>query len=91
MNSSRTPDPNRREPQSKPFLPRWFVIWAGILAVLVILKSLGLQVFVEVEYDGEPFIAGLTELETYLIPLGLIGIYFLGCWLWDKLFGSRDA
>lgn len=72
-------------------MPRWFVIWAGILVVLIILKSLGLQVYIEFEYDGEPFIAGLTELKTYLIPLGLIGIYFLGCWLWDKFFGSRNV
>ena len=84
-------DPKAKEPQHKPFLPRWFVIWAGILVALVVLKSLGLQIYIEFEYDGEPFTAGLTELETYLIPLGLIGVYFLCCWLWDKVFGSRNS
>ena len=82
-------EPNRR--QSKPFLPRGFVIFAGVLVALIVLKSLGLQIFIEVEYDGVPFLAGLTELETYLIPLGVLGVYFLWCWLWDKFFGSKDV
>ena len=91
MNLHHPEDPQGKKSQHKPLLPRWFVIWAGILVALVVFKSLGLQIFIEFEYDGEPFTAGLTELETYLIPLGLIGIYFLWCWLREKIFGSRNS
>lgn len=86
-------DPHQ-EPKSdenKPFLPRWFVICVSVLVALVIVKSLGLQIYIEFKLDGEPFVAGLTDIEFYLVPLSLLGVYFLWCWVWDKFFGFRDA
>ena len=74
-----------------PVLPRWFLIWAAILLALIFLKATDLQIFVSFEYDGTPFVAGITEIETYLIPLGAVGIYFLLSWLWDKCVGKRDG
>ena len=87
-------DDQQQEPKPvgpKPFLPRWFVFCAAVLVALVVVKSLGLQIYIEFELNGEPYVAGLTDIEFYLLPLGLLGIYFLWCWLWDKFFGSRDA
>lgn len=83
-------DQRPAERRSAAGLPRWFLIWVVILLVLIFLKASGLQIFVSFEYDGIPFVAGLTEIETYLIPLGAVGIYFLLSWLWDKCFGARD-
>lgn len=74
-----------------PGLPRWFLIWATILLALIFLKATGLQILVSFEYDGKPFVASLTEIETYLIPLGAVGVYILLSWLWDKCLGARDS
>lgn len=81
----------RQTNRPRPGLPRWFLIWVGILLLLIILKASGLQIFIAFEYDGEPFLAGLTEIETYLIPLGAVGIYLILSWLWDRYFGPRDV
>ncbi len=78
----------RDKSRSSRTLPTWFKVSVGVLVVLVVLKALDLEVFLEIEYDGEPFLAGLTELETYLIPLGLLGVYFVCAWLWHTLFRS---
>ena len=74
----------------KPRLPRWFKICVLILALLAVFRILQLQVFVEITYEGRPFLAALTELETYLVPLGLLLLYILLSWVWDRWFGSRD-
>ena len=71
-------------------LPVWFKLAVIVLIGLIISKVLGLQVFVEVTFDGIPFLAALTDARIYLIPLLLILIYILSVWIWKKLFGPRD-
>ncbi len=73
------------------FLPTWFKLCAAVLVVLVTLKALQLQVFIEVSLDGIPYLAALTEVETYFIPLGLLLIYILASWIWNRFFGSRQS
>ncbi len=64
----------------------WFKICVGILLFLIALKFLRLQVIVRVDYDDEPILAALSEIETYYLPLGLLLGYFLATWLWDLFF-----
>ncbi len=71
------------------WLISWFKICAGVLIALILLRAAGLEILVEVELDDEPLLAKLTELETWLLPLGLVFVYLLLAWLWDRLFGSR--
>jgi len=73
------------------WLPGWFKIAVIILTALIMLKVLGLEVFIEIDYGDEPLIAGLTEAETYFIPLGLLLVYFVVAWLWKLLFGRKDV
>ena len=72
------------------WLPIWFKLAAIILIGLTISKALRLQVFVEVSYDGIPFLAALTDIGTYFIPLLSILIYILSAWIWKRFFGSRS-
>ena len=82
--------PRRRAPRKKFFLPVWFKVCAAVLFVLVLVKSLQLQVFLEIQFDGIPHLTALTEIETWFIPLGLLLLYILWNWLWSRLFGSRE-
>ncbi len=72
-------------------LPTWFKLAAVVLTGLIILKVTGLEVFVEVTYDGNPFLAALTDIRFYFVPLLLILIYILSTWIWKKYFGSDDT
>lgn len=83
----------RRTPGSsaRGWLPGWFRTCLVALVVLIILKVLQLQVFIEISHDGVPFVTGLTDIETYLIPLGLLLVYILSSWAWKKWFGSRGG
>jgi len=85
-------DPPRRQDSPAPgrgkWVPTWFLLFAIALLGLIASKLLGLEVFVEVTFDGIPFVAGLTEVKTYVIPLLLVLIYILFAWLWKKIFRS---
>ena len=72
-------------------LPGWFKACLVVLVGLIILKAMQLQVFIEVSHAGVPFVAGVTELETYLLALGLLLVYILLNWAWKKVFPPRDA
>lgn len=80
---------SRHSPQGG-WMPGWFKACLVVLAVLILLKVLQLQVFVEISIAGIPYLTGLTELETYSIPLGLLLLYILGSWIWKRVFPSRD-
>lgn len=79
-----------RPQRNRNRLPGWFKACLLVLALLILLKILQLQVFIEVSRDGVPYLAGLTEAETYVIPLGLLLVYILGSWAWNKYSGSGD-
>ncbi|MCP4388306.1 MAG: hypothetical protein GY802_08420 [Gammaproteobacteria bacterium] len=64
---------------------------ALVLIGLVIMKATGLEVFVEVTYDGIPFLATLTDARIYFAPLLLVLIYILSVWIWKKFFDSSDS
>ena len=81
----------RRAPREKPYLPVWFVFCATALVVLIVLKSLQLQVFLEIQLDGIPYLTELTEIETYFIPLGLLLAYIIWNWIWRSFLGSRES
>ncbi len=85
--------PPRQTPGSsaRNWLPGWFKACLVALVVLIILKVLQLQVFIEISHDGVPLVTGLTDIETYLIPLGLLLVYILWSWAWKKWFDSRGG
>ena len=87
MNKQEHPD---HSAANTKWLPAWFKFSVAILIGLIVLKTLGLQVFVQVDYEGNAFLTALTEIETYYIPLGLLLVYFLFSWIWGQLFGSND-
>jgi len=84
----RAQDPGSRK--TGKGVPAWFKLFTLALVGLVISKMLGLQVFVEVTYDGIPFLARLTEVKIYLIPLFLILIYILIAWAWKQFFSPGE-
>ncbi|MDH3763090.1 MAG: hypothetical protein OEU50_19105 [Gammaproteobacteria bacterium] len=71
-------------------LPIWFKLAALILPGLIALKAIGIEVLVELTYDGIPFIAALTDIRIYFVPLLLILIYILSAWIWKNFSGSGD-
>jgi hypothetical protein len=83
-------EPGSPARKTRKWLPIWFKLAVLVLIGLIVSKTLGLQVFVEVTYDGIPFLAALTDVRIYLVPLLLILIYILSVWIWKKLFGPRD-
>ena len=72
------------------WLVSWLRICAAILVTLILLRAAGLEILVEIELGDEPLLAKLTELETWLLPLGLVFVYLLLAWLWDRFAGSRE-
>lgn len=86
---------NRRAPRSrlqkKPLLPAWFRVCAAVLVVLAVLKALQLEIVLEIQFDGIPYLTALTEIETYFVPLGILLVYILWNWLWSRVFGSRQS
>jgi hypothetical protein len=68
----------------------WVKICVAILVVLIVLKWLGLQVFVRLDFNDGPILAALTEIETYYLPLGLLLIYLVAAWFWDLFIGPKD-
>ncbi len=85
----RLPDSGKGKKSSG--IPFWFKLFALVLAGLVTAKMLGLEVFVEVTYDGVPFLAALTDVRLYFAPLLLVLIYILAAWAWKKIFGSGKS
>lgn len=81
---------NLPDTDKKKWIPTWFKVCVVVLIIIVILKTLGLQVFVEIDYDEKPFLTSLTEIETYFIPLGLLLVYFVAAWIWDTFIRSKD-
>ncbi len=68
----------------------WFKVCVVILIGLIVLKYIGLQVFVRIDFDDESILAALTEIETYYLPLGLLLVCFVAAWVWGLFFGSKD-
>lgn len=89
----RDPKRERGSPVSKSGkgLPTWFKLAALFLVGLIIMKATGLEVFVEVTYDGIPFLAALTDAKIYFVPLLLVLIYILLSWIWKNFFGSGNS
>ncbi|MEM7561969.1 MAG: hypothetical protein AAF353_02845 [Pseudomonadota bacterium] len=77
------------DPKKKHWLPLWFRIAVPILLLLVILKLYDLQVVVEIDYEEKAFVAALTDIETYYLPLALLLAYFLLAAICKWLFRKR--
>ncbi len=92
MNSSNNPDPASASASKQLFarIRTWLKICSLLLAGLILAKILGIEVFIEIEYDGEPILAALTRIETYLIPLAALLAYLLLNWLWQRVRRSQD-
>ena len=71
-------------------IPLWFKLFGAVLIALVISKILGLQVFIEISYDGTPFLAALTDVRIYFVPLILVLLYILFVWIGRKILGRED-
>ncbi len=88
-------DPKHRqgpaENKSGRGVPGWFKLAVLVLVGLIIMKTTGLEVFIEVTYDGIPFLGALTDVRIYFVPLLLVLIYILLTWIWKKFFGSSDS
>lgn len=91
MASNLNHNKNMPDSSAKKWLPAWFKVCVVVLLGLIILKSLGLQVFIEINFAGRPFIASLTEIEIYYIPLGLLLVYLVAVWIWNTFFKSKDV
>jgi len=68
----------------------WVKICVFVLVVLIGLKLLGVQIFIEVNFGDKTILAALTEIETYYIPLGLLLVFLVVAWLWELYFGPSD-
>ena len=92
MRSSNNPDraPASARGQLLSRIGTWLKICSLLLAGLILAKLLGIEVIVEIEYDGEPMLAALTRIETYLIPLAALLAYLLLTWLWHRLKQPQD-
>jgi len=77
-------------PGARNRITTWVKICVFILVVLIGLKLLGVQIFVRIDFDDKPMLAALTEIETYYLPLGLLLLYLLGAWIWERLLGPKD-
>ena len=87
-----TSGPNQDHPRiAGNWLTRWLRIFVFLLVVLIGLKVFGVEIIVQVDYDGNAFLAALTEIETYYLPLGVLLVYFVLARLWSSIFGSRDS
>ena len=82
---------SRPENSTKKWMPAWFKVCVVILFFLIVLKTMGLQILVEIDSDGKPFITALTDIEAYYIPLGLLLVYFVATWIWDRFLNSKDV
>lgn len=71
-------------------MPTWFKVSAAVVVVLIVLKVLRVRILVEISYDGMPFLAPLTDIKSYFLPLGLLLVYILGSWVWNRYFGSGN-
>ena len=83
----RSPGPHGK---SGRWLPTWFKLSIVVIAALILLKVLQLRIFVEVSFDGVPYLASLTDMKTYFILLGLLLVYILGSWAWNRFFDSGN-
>ena len=79
------------EPRGKkPLLPTWFQVSAAVVVAVIVLEALQVRIFVEVSFDGVPYFASLTDIRTWFVPLGLLLVYILGSWAWNRYFGSGN-
>ena len=90
MEDERQRERANRRAVKKGGIPLWFKLFALVLAGLVIAKLMGLQVVIEISYDGMPFLAALTDARFYFLPLFLILCYILLTWVWKKLSARPD-
>ncbi len=74
----------------RSWLASWLKVCVAVLVSLILMRALGLEIQLEIELGEEPMLASLTELETWILPLGLVFLYLLLAWLWERFFGSRE-
>lgn len=70
-------------------IPLWFKLFAAALSGLLLAKLLGMQIVIEINYGGRPYLAALTDAGLYFVPLMLVLPYILWCWIRDGFFRSR--
>ena len=70
-------------------LPLWFKLTLTFVAGLVVLDGIGIEILLEIQIDGESFVASLFRIETYYVPLGLMLAWFVAAWIRAWLSGSR--
>ena len=70
-------------------LPLWFRLALLLVAGLVVLDWFGIEIRLEIQVDGEPFVASLFQIETWFVPLGLLLAWFVAAWIRDRLGGSK--
>ncbi len=70
-------------------LPLWFKLALAFVASLVVLDAIGIEVLLEIQIDGESFVASLFRIETYFVPLGLLLAWFVAAWIRAWISGSR--
>ncbi|MCP4335792.1 MAG: hypothetical protein GY785_24350 [Gammaproteobacteria bacterium] len=68
----------------------WVKVCVVILMGLITLRFVGLQIFFRIDYDDEPIITALSEIETYYLPLALLLVCFVAAGIWRLFFGSKD-
>ncbi len=70
-------------------LPQWFRLALLFVAGLLVLDWFGIEVLLEFQVDGEPFVASLFRIETYFLPLGLLLAWIVGAWIRDRLSRTK--
>ena len=90
MDKARQRDPASPGNGNSGGIPLWFKLFVVVLIALVISKILGLQVFIEITYDGTPILAALTDARIYFVPLILVLLYILFAWIGKNILGRED-
>ncbi len=80
---------DKTDRRKEPGIPLWFRLFALALSGLVLAKLLGMEVVVEISYDGRPYHAALTDARLYFVPLLLLLLYILCCWIRNLISRSR--
>ena len=86
-------DSDSEKPSDKPrhSLPLWFRLAVPVLLLLVFLKVHDLEVVLEIDYEEQAFVAALTDIQTYYVPLVLLLLYLLLSAVWKKYFNRDDS
>ena len=88
--SEQPPNPSDHRGKPRRMLPAWFKVSIALIIVLIVLETLQLRIFVEVSFDGVPYLASLTDMRIWFGALGLLLVYILASWAWNRYFGSAN-